>query len=147
MNHTIFNITDNICTYNSCRKCPHTRGVCEPFMCAQNIYTAHVKPLEDALADAIQKNAITLGQEAAKIIAAMTGAIAGNENSVKVTLSGARCPYCGHVSTTIEEATEHDGICPKHPAVIRAIKAEADKAALEDALAKIVSHGGSLNEY
>lgn len=30
------------------------------------------------------------------------------------------CPYCGHESSSFDDAKAHDATCPKHPAVIRA---------------------------
>lgn len=43
----------------------------------------------------------------------------------RAMLIGIKCPHCGFSTKLYEEATKHDAKCEKHPAVIRAEKAEA----------------------
>ena len=93
-----------------------------------------VKDLVDALeqaeaqlAAALQVNATRQAEVTADVLNAMMAGITGQKESVRVEVDGFQCPYCNEISKTIEAATAHDAICPKHPAVIRAEKAEAER--------------------
>ena len=79
---------------------------------------------------ALQVNAKSQAEVTADMLNAMMAGITGQKETVHVQVGGYQCPYCNNVSKTIEEATEHDAICPKHPAVIRAEQAEAEVARL-----------------
>lgn len=85
---------------------------------------------EAALKSALQVNAARQAEGLEKILNGMMAGITGEKESVRLELGGFHCPYCNEVSKTIEAATEHDATCPKHPAVIRAEKAEAENARL-----------------
>lgn len=105
----------------------------------------HVKPLEAALTKAEAQNAATLAEHMANIIAQVGGAVAEEDGTVKMSMK-CTCAYCNHISYSVEEATMHDAACEKHPAVIRAIKAEADNAMLVEALEKTTSILDIINE-
>ena len=96
-----------------------------------------VKDLVDALeqaeaqlAAALQVNATRQAEVTADVLNAMMAGITGQKESVRVEVDGFQCTYCNETSKTIEDATAHDAICPKHPAVIRAEQAEANVARL-----------------
>lgn len=81
-----------------------------------------VEALEQAeaqLAAALQVNAVRQAEVTAEIINSMMAGITGKKESVRVEVDGFQCPYCNEISKTIEAATAHDAICPKHPAVRR----------------------------
>ncbi|MCB6543321.1 hypothetical protein LI168_14405 [Desulfovibrio desulfuricans] len=97
------------------------------------IFDEHKTALEQAearLAESLQVNAIRQAEVTADVLNAMMAGITGQKESVRVEVEGFQCPYCNETSKTIEDATAHDAICPKHPAVIRAEQAEADVARL-----------------
>lgn len=81
---------------------------------------------EAQLAAALQVNAARQAEVTADVLNAMMAGISGQKDSVRVEVEGFQCPYCNEISKTIEAATAHDAICPKHPAVIRAEQAEAN---------------------
>ena len=85
---------------------------------------------EAQLAAALQVNATRQAEVTADVLNAMMAGITGQKESVRVEVEGFQCPYCNEISKTIEAATAHDAICPKHPAVIRAEQAEANVARL-----------------
>ena len=85
---------------------------------------------EAQLAAALQVNATRQAEVTADVLNAMMAGITGQKESVRVEVDGFQCPYCNETSKTIEDATAHDAICPKHPAVIRAEQAEAEVARL-----------------
>ena len=81
---------------------------------------------EAQLAAALQVNAARQAEVTADVLNAMMAGITGQKESVRVEVEGFQCPYCNEISKTIEAATAHDAICPKHPAVIRAEALERD---------------------
>lgn len=83
------------------------------------------KPTVCDLVEALEQAEVT-----AEIINSMMAGITGKKESVRVEVDGFQCPYCNERSKTIEAATAHDAICPKHPAVMRAERAEANVARL-----------------
>lgn len=96
---------------------------------------------EAQLAAALQVNTKSQAEVTADMLNAMMAGITGQKETVHVQVGGYQCPYCNEISKTIEAATEHDAICPKHPAVMRAEKSEAEVARLTkmvDWLAELV---------
>ena len=89
-----------------------------------------IEQAEAQLAAALQVNAVRQAEVTAEIINSMMAGITGKKESVRVEVDGFQCPYCNEISKTIEAATAHDAICPKHPAVMRAEQSEANVARL-----------------
>lgn len=85
-----------------------------------------IEQSEAQLAAALQVNAKSQAEVTADVLNAMMAGITGQKESVRVEVEGFQCPYCNEISKTIEAATAHDAICPKHPAVIRAEALERD---------------------
>lgn len=105
----------------------------EEIAAANRALAERAQQAEAALESALQVNAARQAEGIANILNGMMAGITGEQGSVLVELGGFHCPYCNEVSKTIEAATEHDATCPKHPAVIRAEKAEADLARIRAA--------------
>ena len=105
---------------------------------AEQIYATHVKPLEDALEKAEAQNAATLAEHVANFMDQLGCAVTGDDGMVRMKME-CTCPYCHHISYSVEEATAHDATCEKHPAVILAAKAEADKAVLVELVGIVAS--------
>lgn len=101
-------------------------GAAEAILCLLDV----LEQAEAQLAAALQVNATRQAEVTADVLNAMMAGITGQKESVRVEVDGFQCPYCNETSKTIEDATAHDAICPKHPAVIRAEKAEANVARL-----------------
>lgn len=89
---------------------------------------------EAQLAAALQVNTKSQAEATADMLNAMMAGITGQKETVHVQVGGYQCPYCNEISKTIEAATEHDAVCPKHPAVMRAEKAEASAKDNSEAL-------------
>lgn len=53
-------------------------------------------------------------------------ASAATDEEVIAAKLGTECPYCGYESSSFEDAKAHDATCPKHPAVIRAVRLEKE---------------------
>lgn len=111
-----------------------------PFSCHDAKHGAFTLRLLTALeaAEAQRDKALQMNAERqaaiteAAINALLTG-VTGEKKSVGLNVSGYNCPYCGEISKTVADATAHDAICPKHPAVMRATKAEADLSRVKGA--------------
>lgn len=92
---------------------------------------------ESQLAAALQVNAARQAAVTADVLNAMMAGITGQKKSVRVEVEVFRCPYCNEISKTIEAATAHDAICPKHPAVMRAEKAEKELAGADAEISEL----------
>lgn len=82
---------------------------------------------------ALQMNAERQAAITETALNALLAGITGEEKSVGLNVAGYHCPYCGEISKTVADATAHDATCPKHPAVVRATKAEADLSRVKGA--------------
>lgn len=100
----------------------------EKLAAANHALAERAQQAEAALESALQVNAVRQAEGIANILNGMMAGITGEKGSVRLELGGYHCPYCNEVSKTIEAATAHDATCPKHPAVIRAERAEAELA-------------------
>ncbi len=85
--------------------------------------------LSSQLAKALEVNAADQMEAAIKLFGGIVAAVSGEEMPQELFRAWL-CPHCGTKHDSKEAAFAHDAICPKHPAVVRAEKAEADNAQL-----------------
>lgn len=86
--------------------------------------------LSSQLAKALEVNAADQMEAAIKLFGGIVAAVSGEEMPQDLSVRVWLCPHCGTKHDSKEAAVAHDAICPKHPAVVRAEKAEADNAQL-----------------
>lgn len=88
--------------------------------------------LSSQLVKALEINAADQMEAAIKLFGGIVAAVSGEEMPQDLSVRVWLCPHCGTKHDSKEAAVAHDAICPKHPAVVRAEKAEADNARLRD---------------
>lgn len=98
----------------------------------RNAALARAEKAEDAFAKATEQNMAGMLEASSMVFEGILKGISGKQTILRM---GFTCPYCDKIMTTAEEATAHDGVCVKHPAVIRAEKVEAER----DVLAEYIS--------
>lgn len=90
--------------------------------------------LSSQLAKALEINAADQMEAAIKLFGGIVAAVSGEEMPQDLSVRVWLCPHCGTKHDSKEAAVAHDAICPKHPAVVRAEKAEAENARLRERL-------------
>lgn len=78
-----------------------------------------------------------------EFFSALSAGITGDTPPEDLCVEVWQCPYCGQKHDSMEAAAAHDGECPKHPGVQRALaaearakKAEAENVRLRDLVAE-----------
>lgn len=125
------------------------RLICSPCKMGDAAFIAAVHPgLILAMCDKIERlsamRMLQAGEAAISLLNAAISSVVGEE--IKPIKVGTVCPYCGYESSSFEEATAHDGTCPKHPAVMKAVRLEKEADWLAERLHFFCDYNNYCNE-